>query len=202
MSDELRFHVETYAADLRRQGLSPARRRGRARAAFGSVEAVREDCRQSRGLRWWDELRQDVRYALRLMRRAPAFTAAVVLSLGLGIGANTAIFSLIDAVLLRSLAVTNPDELYFLAHGEGDRPSQSANYPLFDRYRIRAGVQRSHDVPFVGVCRQHRWRRRTRGRSVRQRKLPRRHRRSVRARAWIRIGAGRAGRQRIDRGDQ
>ncbi len=134
------------------QGLSPAEASRQARAAFGSVESVREDCRRSRGLRWWDELRQDVRYALRLMRRAPAFTAAVVLSLGLGIGANTAIFSLIDAVLLRSLRVTNPDELYFLAHGEGDRPSQSANYPLFDRYRsvpAFSGVATFRSAAFV-----------------------------------------------------
>ena len=135
MADELRFHEEAYAKDLERQGLIPAEARRRARAAFGSTEAVREDCRRSRGLRPWDELRQDVAYALRLMRRAPAFAVAVVLSLGLGIGANTAIFSLIDAVLLRSLDVANPDDLYFLAHGDGDRPSQSANYPLLGRYR-------------------------------------------------------------------
>jgi predicted permease len=135
MSDELRFHVDAYADDLRRSGMASPEAERRARAAFGSFESVREDCRRASGLRWWDELQQDVRYALRLMRRAPAFTTAIVLSLGLGIGATTAIFSLIDAVLLRSLPVANPEELFFLAHGDGDRPSMSANYPLFDRYR-------------------------------------------------------------------
>ena len=139
MSDELRFHVESYAKDLERQGLSRAEAARRARAAFGSVEAVREDCRRARGLGWWDELRQDVGYAFRLMRRAPGFSAAVVLSLGLGIGANTAIFSLIDAVLLRTLPVANPHELYFLAHGDGDSPSTSSNYPLFESYRMATG---------------------------------------------------------------
>jgi predicted permease len=135
MADELRFHIDAHARDLEGRGLNAFEARRRARAAFGSAESVREDCRRSRGLRWWDELRQDVAYALRLMRRSPAFAGAAVLSLALGIGANTAIFSLIDAVLLRSLDVPNPDELYFLAHGEGDRPSSSANYPLFRRYR-------------------------------------------------------------------
>src|SRR5262245_20962081 len=93
MSDELRFHMDALAKDLERRGLSPAEASRQARAAFGSVETVREDCRRSRGLQGWDEFRQNVRYAVRLIGRAPAFAAAVVLSVGLGIGAVTAIFS-------------------------------------------------------------------------------------------------------------
>jgi predicted permease len=135
MTDELRFHIDAYAADLERQGLSAAEASRRARAAFGSLDSAREDCRRARGLRFLDRLRQDLRYSARLMRRSPGFTAAALLSLGLGIGANTAIFSLIDAVLLRSLPVAQPEQLFFLAHGQGDRPQTSSNYPLFDRYR-------------------------------------------------------------------
>lgn len=135
MSDEIRFHLDAYAADLQHSGLTPEEAARRARAVFGSVDGVREDCRQARGLRWLDELWQDLRYTWRLMRRTPAFTAAAVVSLGLGIGATTAIFAVVESVLLRSLAVDDPGKLYFLAHGDGDRPSTSSNYPLFERYR-------------------------------------------------------------------
>ena len=65
----------------------------------------------------------------------PAFAAAAILTLALGIGANTAIFSLFDAVLLKSLPVREPGRLYYLAHGTGATPSLSANYPLLERYR-------------------------------------------------------------------
>jgi predicted permease len=143
MAEELQFHIDTYAVDLERGGMTRDEALRQARAAFGRVDAVRQDCQQARGLRFFDWLWQDVRYALRLMARTPAFTAVVVLSLGLGIGANTAIFSLIDAVLLQSLPVARPDELFFLAHGEGDAPGTSSNYPLFERYRslpVFAGV--------------------------------------------------------------
>jgi len=85
-------------------------------------------------MRLLDWLRQDIAYSLRLMARARTFTAVVVLSLGLGVGGTTAIFSLIDVVLLRSLPVTNPDELFFLAHGEGEDPGTSSNYLLFESY--------------------------------------------------------------------
>ena len=84
---------------------------------FGTVDAIQDDCRQSRGLRFIDTTAQDLRYALRLMRKTPGFTAAAILSLALGIGANTAIFSLVEAVMLRTLPVNEPGELFFLAHG-------------------------------------------------------------------------------------
>jgi predicted permease len=140
MRDEVRFHIEARAEDLARQGLPPAEAMRRARMEFGTVEAIKDDCRQSRGLRWLDELSNDLRYALRLMRKTPGFTAAAVLSLALGIGANTAIFSLMDAVLLRTVPVESPRDLYFVGHGKGGRTGYSSNYPLFAQYRSIDGV--------------------------------------------------------------
>lgn len=82
-----------------------------------------------------DWITEDLRYAARALRRAPAFTASVVVTLALGLGANAAIFSVVDAVLLKTLPVAKPRELYFLAHGTGEIPSSSSTYPLFSRYR-------------------------------------------------------------------
>ena len=135
MRDELRFHVDSYAADLIRSGVPAEEAHRRARLEFGTIESIKEDCRQNRGLRLLDEVRQDLRYALRTLAKTPVFTSAAVLSLALGIGANTAIFSLMDAVLLRTLPLEMPDRLYFLAHDPGSTISTSANYPLFERYR-------------------------------------------------------------------
>jgi predicted permease len=134
MREEHLFHIEAYAADLVRNGMPAAEAERRARLAFGTGDAIADDCRQARGLRLFDEVSQDLRYALRLMRKTPGFTLAAVLSLALGIGANTAIFTLIDAVLLRTVAVQSPEELYFLAHGRGASVSGMSNYPLYERY--------------------------------------------------------------------
>jgi putative ABC transport system permease protein len=135
MRDELQFHIEAYADDLVAAGVPRAEAERRARVEFGGSERVKEECRQARGLRLLDEIRQDVRYAFRSMAKTRAFTAAAVISIALGIGANTAIFSLMDAVLLRAMPIRDPQQLYFLGHDPGDRISTSANYPMFERYR-------------------------------------------------------------------
>jgi predicted permease len=134
MAEEMRFHMQTYADDLRRAGVAPAEADRRARLEFGAVESLREDCRQARGLQLFDELRQDLRYAARQLGKAPGFAAAVVLSLALGIGANTAIFSLMDAVLFRTLPIADPTSLYYLEHRSGPATSSSSNNPLLERY--------------------------------------------------------------------
>src|SRR5450631_4515432 len=101
---ELRSHLDAEAEE-RQADLHAAQR------ALGNLSHVKEDVREAWGWIWIERLGQDLRYALRTMRQSPGFTATAVLSLALGIGANTAIFSLIDALMLRWLPVRNPQEL-------------------------------------------------------------------------------------------
>ena len=103
MAEELKFHIEQYAGDLVRSGVAPEEAARRARMEFGSLETVRGDCREARGLDVFDELLREVRHAARLLRKAPGFTATALLTLGVCLGANLAIFAVIDSVLLRPL---------------------------------------------------------------------------------------------------
>jgi predicted permease len=122
MDDELHYHVERYAEDLMRGGMDPDEASRRARLEFGSVAQTKEACREARGVNLVDSLLSDIRYGLRLLRRAPGFAALAVLTLALGIGATTAVFSLVNAVLLRALPYHDPSRLAFLYEPLPDIP--------------------------------------------------------------------------------
>jgi predicted permease len=112
MSDEMHSHLEARTQDLiANRGLSREQAYCQARIEFGSLDKYREESRRARGLRLWDETWADLKYAYRNFRRSPAFTLAAIATLALGIGANTTVFTVVDAALLKKLPVQNPDEL-------------------------------------------------------------------------------------------
>ena len=140
--DELAREVDAHLGLLEEQfrgvGLSSSDARLAARRAFGGVEQAKERQRDARSFRWVEDLDQDVRYAIRSLRRSTAFTAAAILTLSIGIGATTTIFSIVDTVLLQPLPLPDSDRLVTIQEPEMPRTMPGANYSEFLEWRSRA----------------------------------------------------------------
>ncbi len=140
MDLELRLHIENYAEDLVRTGSSPEEALRRARAEFGAMEARKDECREALGLRMMDEVKADLRYAFRRLLQSPGFTATALAALAVGIGANTAIFSVVKTVLLKPIPFPDPDRLVLLMNTLPQVSSPAASPAKFQHWRSQSGV--------------------------------------------------------------
>src|SRR5215831_10371107 len=148
LAEEMKFHLELKAEENLATGMSPQEAHLAARRQFGNQTLLREVSREMWGVKSIETLFQDLRYGVRMLLKQPGFTLTAVLTLTLGIGANTAIFSLLDAVLLKSLPVQKPHELVLFGKGEAmgatdDFPNRSwdlFSYPFYREVQQRTTV--------------------------------------------------------------
>src|SRR5215472_8036440 len=127
IAEEMALHIELRTDENIRRGMTPEEAQKEAQQRFGHLTQLRERGYEVRGGGWVESVLRDVAYGVRLLRQAPGFSAIAVLSLALGIGANTAIFSLLDAALLKVLPVKNPEELVFIT-ARLDPKGKQTNY--------------------------------------------------------------------------
>ena len=154
LDDELQFHVDLEAELLTRQGVSPDQAKTMAMRKFGGVERVKEECRESRGLGFLDATSRTLRYAIRTLRRNPAYTLLSIAVLGLGIGANTAMFSVIHGVLLKPLPYVEGDRLMLIQQSAPLAGQDSVGVSIPELYDYRreltnfSGLVEFHQMSF------------------------------------------------------
>jgi predicted permease len=134
LESEIEFHLEQHVRDLMNSGMSQEQAWRTARKSFGNITRVKEDTRHEWGWMWFQSLVQDLRYACRMLRNNPVFAFVTLLSLTVGIGTNTAIVSVLNAVMLRPLPVRNADELFVIEPQDPETRSRFS-YPAFEQLR-------------------------------------------------------------------
>jgi predicted permease len=149
MDAELWFHIDAHAQELMRSGMTVREATRRARLEFGGMERTKEECREVRRIRLVESAAQDLRFGLRQLRKSPGFAAAAVFTLALGIGANTAIFSVVDWLILRPLSIEKPEQMTFLGFEQPNSTfDNDFSYPEF-----RDLQSQTRDVfSAVGAC--------------------------------------------------
>ena len=146
LDKELRFHFESQVADKVHSGIPESEARRLTHLEFGGIDQIKEGCRESRGTMWLELIAQDIRYGLRQLRKAPGFTFTAVLTLALGIGANTAIFVFINAVLIKPLPYKDPSRLVHLYESIPLGPRFHLSYPDYQDWKRDNKVFNSLDV--------------------------------------------------------
>jgi predicted permease len=156
---EIEIHIQQLTNEAIAAGMTEVEARARASREFGSIDQIKEKCRDARRVSWIQDFVQDLRYGARMLRQSPAFTAIAVITLALGIGANSAIFSIVDAVLLRSLPYQDPDQLVVMFDVPLNQPDSLSgiSYRDFTECRAQSGVfsqmagNTFHDLTLTGV---------------------------------------------------